>query len=156
MGRVKKSVQEKIAEGETRTERLKVAKKYYITEEPYTPLSTSERAVYDRVIEHLNEAGAGMNIDNLLICAYCKDVLLIPMIQEQLKAAISMVGDEEAAQDAKRLNAILNGTHQRIFQNQQSLGIGALNRRKISHFTDDLESIVDKAAENDPFAKLMQ
>ena len=156
MGRVRKSIQEKISEGETRTERLKVAKKYTITEEPAMKLSKSEKEVFDRVVEHLNEAGAGMNIDNLLICAYCKDVLMVGLIQEQLKDALLQVGDEDAAQDAKRLNAILNGTHQRIFQNQQSLGIGALNRRKISHFTDDLDAVMDKKAEEDPFASLLK
>ena len=154
MGRVRKSLNEKLAEGEVRTERLKIAKRYVITEEPPVFLNRDERVVFDEVVEHLNQAGAGMNIDLRIICAYAKDVFVFDSLQEQMKEAINTDTDE-AAQAVKRLNSAINGCHQRIFQNQQSLGIGSLNRRKIAHFTDDLSSIEEAAASRDPLGQLL-
>jgi phage terminase small subunit len=154
MGRVRKSIQDKLNEGEVRTERLKIGKKYEITGEPPVKLDKMELEVFHQVVNHLNEAGCGMDIDLRLICAYCKDVLMLDKLYNHMKIAIDS-DYEEAAADVKRLNATINGAHQRIFQNQQSLGIGALNRRKISHFQDDLSVIDDQKAAADPLSALL-
>ena len=154
MGRVRKSINEKLAEGEQRTERLTTGKRHTIDAKAPVGLTQQEAAVYNEVVAHLNDAGAGMNIDLRLICAYCKDVIMLDALQEQMKVAVYASGDD-AANEVKRLNAVINGTHQRIFQNQQSLGIGNLNRRKISHFQDDLSAVIEKEADKDPLAALL-
>lgn len=154
MGRTRKPLQDKIADGTKRT-RMITGKKYEITEGPAVPLTTDEKNIYTEVVQHLNEAGAGMNIDNRLICAYCKDVIMLDALQEQMKSAVHGSGDD-AANEVKRLNAVINGTHQRIFQNQQSLGIGTLNRRKISHFQDHIDDLIEQEATKDPFAALLK
>lgn len=155
MGRVRKSINEKLAEGEIRTERLKIGKRFTITGEPPVDLSKQEREVFDEVVEHLNQAGAGMDIDLRMICAYAKEVFILDDLQEQMKEAIASKTDE-GAQAVKRLNTALSGCNQRIFQAQQSLGIGSLNRRKISHFQDDLASLQDEAASKDPLGQLLK
>ena len=155
MARLRKSINDKIAEGEVRTERLKIAKKHKITEDPPVFLTKDERVVFDEVVDHLNAAGAGMNIDLRIVCAYAKDVFILDALQEQLKDAVHSDTDD-AAQAVKRLNSAINGCHQRIFQNQQSLGVGNLNRRKIAHFQDDLSSIEEQAASKDPLGQLLK
>lgn len=154
MGRVRKPLQDKIADGTKRT-RMVTGKKYEITEGPSVALSNEEQEIFTRVVNHLNDAGAGMNIDNRLICAYCKDVIMLDKLQDQMKVAIAGSGDD-AANEVKRLNSVINGTHQRIFQNQQSLGIGSLNRRKISHFQDHIDDLIEEKAQEDPFAALLK
>lgn len=154
MGRVRKSINDKIESGEIRTERLKIGKRYEITDEPPVYLAKHEREVFDEVVKHLNEAGAGMNIDLRMICAYAKEVFILDELQEQMKKAIVEKTDE-GAQAVKRLNTALSGANQRIFQAQQSLGIGSLNRRKISHFQDDLSSLQEEAANRDPLGALL-
>ena len=117
-------------------------------------LAKHERKVFDEVVEHLNQAGAGMDIDLRMICAYAKEVFILDDLQEQMKEAIASKTDE-GAQAVKRLNTALSGCNQRIFQAQQSLGIGSLNRRKISHFQDDLSSLQEEAANRDPLGALL-
>jgi hypothetical protein len=154
MGRVRKSLQDKIADG-VRPARMTTSKKFEINQGPEVTLSVAERKIYTDVVNHLNECGAGMNIDNRLICAYTKDVLMLDALQEQLKAAIESTA-EDAGAEVKRINAVLSGTHQRIFQNQQSLGIGSLNRRKIAHFQDHIDDIIEEKANEDPYAALLK
>jgi phage terminase small subunit len=155
MGRLRKSINDKINEGEVRTERLKIAKRHKITGEPPVKLSKQEREVFDEVVEHLNVAGAGMDIDLRMICAYAKEVFILDDLQEQMKEAIASKTDE-GAQAVKRLNTALSGCNQRIFQAQQSLGIGSLNRRKLAAFQDDLASLQDEAASKDPLGQLLK
>jgi hypothetical protein len=154
MGRVRKSLQDKIADG-VRPARMTTMKKFEINQGPDVALSVAEMKIYTEVVNHLNECGAGMNIDNRLICAYVKDVLMIDALQEQLKKAIVST-DEDSGAEVKRLNSAVSGTHQRIFQNQQSLGIGSLNRRKIAHFQDHIDHIIEEKANEDPYAALLK
>lgn len=155
MARVRTSINEKIAKGEVRTERLKIGKKHIIDGEPPVKLGKREREVFDEVVEHLNTAGAGHNIDLRMICAYAKEVFILDELQEQMKAAIRS-DDDEGAQAVKRLNTALSGCNQRINQAQQSLGIGCLSRRRISYFQDDLSSIEEQAASKDPLGQLLK
>jgi hypothetical protein len=154
MGRVRKSLNEKVKDG-TKKNRLVTGKKFTITEEPPVALNTAERHIYDQVVDHLNLAGAGMNIDLRLICAYCKDVIVLDAMQDQLSKTLAH-GGEESTNDMRKISTIINGCHQRITQNQQSLAIGSLNRRKLSHFQDHIDSIIEERAAEDPFAALLK
>ena len=153
MGRTRKSLAEKMEDGRN-PDRFTTGKRFEITIQPPVKLTRAEKLIFDQIVDHLNQAGAGMDIDARLICSYCKDVLMLDILQEQMKQAIVKSGDD-AGNEVKRLNAVINGCHQRIFQNQQSLAIGSLNRRKISHFQDHIDDIVAAQANSDPFKELL-
>ena len=153
MGRTRKTILEKIEDGRN-PDRLTTGKRFEIAVKPPVKLSRAETAIWNQIVAHLNEAGAGMDVDARLICSYCKDVLMLDVLQEQMKKAIVKSGDD-AGNEVKRLNAVINGCHQRIFQNQQSLAIGALNRRKISHFQDHIDDILASTENTDPFKDLL-
>ena len=153
MGRTRKTLLEKIEDGRN-PDRLTTGKRFEINVQPPVRLLKGEMQIWNEVISHLNEAGAGMNIDARLICAYCKDVVMLDMLQEQMKKAVASKNDD-AGNEVKRLSTVINGCHQRIFQNQQSLAIGALNRRKISHFQDHIDDILASTDSADPFKDLL-
>ena len=153
MGRTRKTILEKMEDGRN-PDRLTTGKRFEIDVMPPVKLTKAEHNIFDEIVAHLNEAGAGMNVDARLIASYCKDVLMLDVLQDQMKRAIVKSGDD-AGNEVKRLNAVINGCHQRIFQNQQSLAIGALNRRKISHFQDHIDDIIASTADSDPFKDLL-
>ena len=153
MGRTRKTLLEKIEDGRN-PDRLTTGKRFEISVEPPVKLLKAERQIFNEVVHHLNEAGAGMDVDVRLICAYCKDVIMLDLLQEQMKKAV-VIRTDDAGNEVKRLSTVINGCHQRIFQNQQSLAIGALNRRKISHFQDHIDDILASTEDSDPFKELL-